>query len=290
LALIFLMRFVLAWATTVLAVSVAQAVTWHDGQQAYDFHDYTSARHIWQTLANAGDAEAEYRLGLLYDLGNGVAEDQAAAYYWYRLAAEAKLPAAEFNVAVMDDSGRGVSRDSSAAALWYARAALHEHARAQYNLGQLYATGDGVPRNLDQAAIWFKAAAANGVRAAAESLTKIKEPPQPMDTSRRLAAPIPTAPSDHSEVDATSDTVELVWNAPRQPVPVTFFLEMIGVDQAELREVFSGYTDLSAAVVAVSGGSAIYAWRVYAVSRTHYSASKWQLFSVHRLLRTLTAK
>ena len=65
-----------------------------------------------------------------YDLGEGVGQDAAAAYVWYRTAAEAGVGPAEFNIAVMCDSGVGTARNAAEAAVWYARAAAHGIARA----------------------------------------------------------------------------------------------------------------------------------------------------------------
>lgn len=73
----------------------------------------------------------------------------------YLKAAEAGLAEAQFDVAVMYDSGRLVGQDVGQAATWYARAATHGNQRAAYNLGQLYEAGQGVPLNPDLARAWF---------------------------------------------------------------------------------------------------------------------------------------
>jgi len=39
-----------------------------------------------RTRANAGDADAQYNLGLMYDNGEGVPEDDVEAYKWFNLA------------------------------------------------------------------------------------------------------------------------------------------------------------------------------------------------------------
>lgn len=284
--------------TLVCSTSVAQAATFSDeeGWRAYDSGDYGLARQIWEALAEAGHPQAQFGLGILHDLGNGIASDQAVAYHWYHRAAEAGLPAAEFNVAVMIDSGRGVPREPAVAALWYAKAASHGHGRAQYDLGQLYETGDGVPRNVDQAAVWFRAAAAGGVKAAGERfrIAAAAQASRPMAPVEALAPPTPEAPTDRTEIDATFNPVpvELVWTAPVQPVPVTFFVEMLRVDLETPREVFSGYTDQSAVLAATAVDRGVYAWRVYTVGRDvdHYSVSAWQLFKIKHPMTTAETK
>ena len=41
----------------------------------------------WRALAEQGDAEVQYNLGGMYQLGRGVPQDYAEAVRWYRLAA-----------------------------------------------------------------------------------------------------------------------------------------------------------------------------------------------------------
>ena len=49
-------------------------------------------------LAEAGYATAQANLGLMYDLGLGVDEDDAEAVKWYRKAAEAGIASAQINL------------------------------------------------------------------------------------------------------------------------------------------------------------------------------------------------
>ena len=43
-----------------------------DAHTAYESRNYVVARDIWTRLAQSGDPGAQYRLGLMYDLGQGV--------------------------------------------------------------------------------------------------------------------------------------------------------------------------------------------------------------------------
>jgi len=68
--------------------------------------------------AEAGDASAQFNLGLMYDLGLGVAEDDGEAVRWYRMAAEQGYAAAQFNLGVIYADGEGVVQDDARAYLW----------------------------------------------------------------------------------------------------------------------------------------------------------------------------
>jgi hypothetical protein len=48
---------------------------------------------IWAELSRQGNGEAEFGLGLFYDLGNGTQTNPESAFFWYKRAAEAGLPA-----------------------------------------------------------------------------------------------------------------------------------------------------------------------------------------------------
>ena len=69
--------------------SDANQPDYNAGQSAYAAGRFVEALRIWRPLAESGDPRAAFGLGLLYDLGGGVGQDAAAAYVWYRTAAEA---------------------------------------------------------------------------------------------------------------------------------------------------------------------------------------------------------
>ncbi len=145
------------------------------GMQAFRAKDYPRAYQEWKAAADAGQAEAEFDVGVLYAQGLGVKRDLTAAMNWYRKAAEQGNAEAEFALGQMYSRGWGVPRDETdalrwmemasdpvsdgpptdwariegygaqqdqkQAAYWYQQAAEKGHAEAQYNLGRLYASG-----------------------------------------------------------------------------------------------------------------------------------------------------
>jgi len=74
------------------------------------------------------------------------------------MAAEKCDPDAQNNLGVMYQNGRGVRQDDSQAVRWYRKAAEQGYASAQNNLGLMYVNGEGVP----QAVKWFRKAAEQG--------------------------------------------------------------------------------------------------------------------------------
>lgn len=111
-------------------------------------------------FAYQGIAEAEYKVGVLYDYGQqaggrGVQQNPFEAAKWYRKAAEQGHARAQRNLAACYDAGRGVIADATEAARWYRAAALQDDAFAQYSLGLMYFDGRGVPRDLQRAYAWL---------------------------------------------------------------------------------------------------------------------------------------
>ena len=112
--------------------------------------------------AEQGDAEAQLSLGLMYDNGQGVIENDAEAVRWYRLAAEQGLDAAQYQLGVMYTEGRGILKNEAEAVSLYRLAAKQNYVTAQYALGVMYSYGWGVLKDVLLAHMWFNIAGANG--------------------------------------------------------------------------------------------------------------------------------
>ena len=112
-----------------------------------------------RTVADEGDADAQFSLGLSYAKGEGVPQDFAEAVRWTSMAAGQGHVAAQTNLGSAYYNGQGVARDLSNAAVWYRKAAEQGDARAQFSLGYMYAKGEGVPRDSAQAKDWYRRAA-----------------------------------------------------------------------------------------------------------------------------------
>ena len=113
------------------------------------------------TLANKGDANGHYLLGMLKIGGIGTPQQVEAGLQLVRKAADGGLPAAQARLGRIYLRGEGVTADPAVAAGWFERAALGGDPLAQYELGQLRYKGLGVEANPAEAYKWFTAAAHN---------------------------------------------------------------------------------------------------------------------------------
>ncbi len=112
--------------------------------------------------ADKGQAVAQYRLGTLYERGQGVPADAAKAAHWYEMAANQGNRKAMHNLAVAYAGGVAGKKNMAEAARWFAKAAALGLSDSQFNLAVLYERGDGVPQSLLDAYKWYSIAAAQG--------------------------------------------------------------------------------------------------------------------------------
>ena len=89
---------------------------------AYDRADYRAALDVWLPSAEQGDAEAQTRVGEIYEHGLRGEPDYAAAAEWYRRAAEHGNTRAQFDLGTLYEQGLGVGTDKLEALNWYRRA------------------------------------------------------------------------------------------------------------------------------------------------------------------------
>jgi TPR repeat protein len=129
--------------------------------------------------AKAGNAEAQYNLGLCYEKGLGVKTDMDEAVKWYQMAANQGLAPAQYVLGRYFISGKKAVKQSSPktqkdpgnlykdpevnypeAVKWFRLAAGQGDAAAQFSLGECLYTGKGTDKNIKEAVKWFRLAAA----------------------------------------------------------------------------------------------------------------------------------
>lgn len=124
----------------------------------------------FKQAADAGDADAMFRVAYRYEQGLGTAPSEADAQAWYLRGAEAGHADAMTNLAFRFQTGRGVAKDYAQAADWYRKAADLGNTTAMNNLAALYLGGSGVAKDPEAAVRLFEAAAAGGYADAAANL------------------------------------------------------------------------------------------------------------------------
>ena len=167
-----------------LASGVASAADFYKGLDAYKSGDFKTALIEWTPLAEQGNASAQYFLGLMYDVGEGVPENDKTAVKWFTLAAEQGDADAQFELGFMYSRGHGVPENDKTAIKWFTKAAEQGDFGGQGMLGVMYEYGEGVLTDNRRAYMWYNLASYNGSKVAGESKDKIANDMTPADISK----------------------------------------------------------------------------------------------------------
>lgn len=141
---------------------------------------------VWETLfkeklqeANAGNSNAQYDIGAMYQNGRGVAANRDKAIEWYRKAAAQNNQKAISRLNLIQSNEERFNKT-----LARARAGDME---SQYDLGKMYTEGVGVDTDMKKAIDWYEKAAAQGYEKAQFKLGLIYHEGSSVEKDRALA-------------------------------------------------------------------------------------------------------
>jgi hypothetical protein len=127
--------------------------------------------------AQAGNADAQFKLGITYENGKSGTTNFVEAVKWFRKAADQGSVPAEAALGGSYKFGRGVDKDYAESLNWFRKAADQGYSRAQFNVGLMYENGWGVETNYAEAKNWFQKASEQGVMGAKSELEKMNKEP-----------------------------------------------------------------------------------------------------------------
>ena len=116
-------------------------------------------------LANSGNADAQLKVGNLYEAGCGVEFNREKSVLWWQKAAEAGVAEAQYHVGRYLDSKDPNSGETPTleeyrkAFEWHEKAARQNYAPAKARLGDFYFYGYGVKEDTAKQLFWHKEAA-----------------------------------------------------------------------------------------------------------------------------------
>ena len=201
---------------------------WKMATEAYRNEDYTAALSIWQRLAEEGDRDAQYAVGVIHYKGQGVRKELETALEWFQKAADHGHPDAMFNLGVAAWEGKGLPKSYATAVKWWKKAAAKGDPASQYNLGLAYSLGKGAEQDDDKAQALLTSAANSGHADARRALPALQNriatrstPSAGVGTSEtqtenKVTAPTNTAsessksnvPNTHATETATADDAQ----------------------------------------------------------------------------------
>ncbi len=132
----------------------------------------SSCSPYWQTeklvsaalrqSANAGDADAQNKLGWRYSNGVGAIRSREEAIYWWEKSAAQGFAKAQHNLGLAYGNGRGVKADKRDAAKWLDLASEQGYDPSQLVLAKMYYSGIGVDQSYSKAIELFTKAGRQG--------------------------------------------------------------------------------------------------------------------------------
>ena len=117
-------------------------------------------------MADKGNAEAQFKVGEMYQTGRGVKKDTAAASEWFKKAQSNGHTEAGYRLLYLRIQKQGLTAENKVAAKEISTKAKSGDGISQYYLGMMYHHGVGLTKNYDKALQWYKKAELKGVTAA----------------------------------------------------------------------------------------------------------------------------
>jgi len=116
-----------------------------EANAAYAKQDYATAIKQLTPLAQAGNAKSQALLGVMYEKGQGVTQDDTKAARLYQSAADQGDAVALAHLGEMYETGRGVGEDKMAAFVLYLMAADQGQVSAIDKLGLIFTNLPSMP-------------------------------------------------------------------------------------------------------------------------------------------------
>lgn len=135
--------------------------------------DLSRAARLLKRSADLGDAEAQWRLGVMVDSGLGVRASLETAVKLFRAAARQGNAKAHVSLGIMYSLGRGVRTDHKLALHHYQTAARMGDGHAFNEIGVVHLAGEGVRADAIEATAWFFVAMMMGDESGAENLAEM---------------------------------------------------------------------------------------------------------------------
>ena len=140
-------------------------------------------------LADQGDADAQYYLGLMYSEGYGLPQNYSEAVKWWKLAAQKGGGYSFVNLGKAYETGRGVQQDYQEAINWWLKGAERGDVLSINKLATTYEVGFIVTEDKIQAHKWWNVASARGDIDATGRRNNLEEgmTPEQITEAQRLA-------------------------------------------------------------------------------------------------------
>src|SRR5208337_214445 len=116
--------------------------------------DYALALQWFRKASSAGDAEADYWIGVSYEEGRGVKPDETEATRWFLRGAQMGDPSSQGSAGINLADGNGTGKNVTEAVEWFRKSAEQGDVGGACNLALHYIRGEGVGKDYVLALMW----------------------------------------------------------------------------------------------------------------------------------------
>ena len=128
---------------------------------------------LYKRLAEEGDLDSQFKLGIHLLRGIGISVDKCEAFKWFKRATESGHIESMHMYGLCYFYGEGIAVDKHEGIKWITRSGEAGYDQAQYHLGLIYENGNSVTVDMPTAIKWYTLASEAGHLKAKDALTRL---------------------------------------------------------------------------------------------------------------------
>lgn len=133
-----------------------------------------SVYRFQKKMAKRGNAESQFKLGLMFETGSGVEQGLVNAILWYKKAADQNFKPAINRLTYLDIKKSGFTRSHKRWVKQLQKDAQFNEGEALFLLGQMYSEGTGIKKDLNQALILLSKAARSDIPGSESAINRVE--------------------------------------------------------------------------------------------------------------------
>lgn len=141
---------------------------------ASEYDPSASVFRFQQKMAERGDAESQFKLGLMYETGSGVEQSLVSSIIWYRKAADQNHKAANNRLTYLEIKKNGFKESHNQWLIKLKNDARFNEGEALFLLGQMYAEGTGVNKSLTRSLKLLRKAAGGNIPGSEAEILRVE--------------------------------------------------------------------------------------------------------------------
>jgi len=193
-----------------------------------DTYDPSSSVFLFQKqMAKRGNAESQYKLGLMYETGSGVNASSALATSWYKKAARQNYKPASNRLTYLDIKRSGFNDSHTQWLKALKSEARFNDGEALFLLGQMYSEGTGVNKSLTRSLKYLHKAAGGNIPGSEAEISRVEaeldllQKQYISEEEKQNTAPLLIAPAQKVVVSPPKPITPKVTASTKKPKPKT---------------------------------------------------------------------